>query len=138
MSSARFVGFAGIPFDVLAPSGKVGDWMYGRKIVSEHIPGSDLEFTQVLGSPHARLTLRVEFATRDAFRRAKALEGTWGELALLDAYVTMPPDQVYHHYDRHLAIYTSVLLVGITRAEIEIGEGKPVECDITFQTEVRP
>ncbi len=134
---ATLIGFDGIPFSVLIQGREdvYPGWHFPAAIVTRQIPGSYRSIVQNMGGGPATLTLRLEFATTEAFEAFHARLGTEGNLTLLAGfgkargYRWQELGRVYDRLDH--------VLVADIRDEDHAIDGS-VECTVTFQRAMNP
>lgn len=130
------IGF-GIPgtqdfarFDVLtSAAGVYPDWSPSLRAVEDAIVGSDNFEIQILGFGSARLTLHLDFDTREQFR---SFQSRWGkrETLVLFAGFTRHEGDVHHWQGRDYETFPNTLLIDV-RSVNHMVDGS-VECQATF------
>ena len=105
------------------------DWNAELITSTRQIAGSSNIVTQVMGQGPARLTLRIWFDDRDAYRRFRRYHGTSQTLSLLAGFTSHDGAPGHHlglDYDR----YPNTMLERIEDVQNRIGGA--VECRATF------
>jgi hypothetical protein len=106
------------------------DWETDLIDTTQHIPGSNRNDTFVSGFTPARITLPLEFDTRDDWKQFRRLWGTVGTLVLL-AEFTSHDGEIFHDLDRAYEAFPNTLLLRIGRPAHRIGG--QIEAEATFQ-----
>lgn len=130
------IGF-GIPgtqnfarFHVLTNSaGVYPDWNPGLRVVEDAIVGSDNFEIQILGFGSARVTLHLDFESREQFRAFQAHWGKRETLVLYDGFTRHEGD-VHHWQGRDYESFHNTLLIDVSNVRHMVGGS--VECNATF------
>lgn len=138
-ATEHITGFGGTHFGILwgnDPMSMPG-WQQGSFAETKHVPGSDVNITQLLGLGEAAATYRLFFEDKREFNAFMALRQTTGTLTLFAAMCEFDvPQWETVYFGKTYIDIPDVLL--FTTSDERPGVDGTVEVTATFQLQERP